>query len=307
MSSSSVTFEDIMTFSTSLNIAEIYGQAVDQLAKAGVPEADVDAEVLLGFVLGVGRGEVVAKVMTESSITSDKAEKYAELIGRRAQREPLQYITGVAWFRSLTLEVGTGVFVPRPETELLAGMAVDALRSQVDPAPIAVDLGTGSGAIALAIATEVPHAQVFAVEKSSDALVWTKKNFESHVGTNAHLIHGDLAGDELLNAFPHLEGAVSVIVSNPPYIPTGAIPRDPEVQLFDPHLALYGGEDGLDIIRQLSHVALRLGRPGAVLMIEHGELQGEEIRNILSRDGWLATATYKDLVGRERYTTGLRP
>jgi release factor glutamine methyltransferase len=186
-------------------------------------------------------------------------------------------------------------------------MAIDTLRSLADPAPIGVDLGTGSGAIALAMATEVPHARIYAVEKSPEALPWTSKNFSALGGNNAHLVPGDLAGEELLSTFPHLAGSVAVIASNPPYIPVDAIPRDPEVQLFDPALALYGGKDGLDVVRQVSRVALVLGRPGAALMLEHGELQGEDIRNILSADGWRAAATHRDLTGRDRYTTATRP
>lgn len=296
-----------MTPGSSQPITHLHQWAVEKLASAGVPDPEVDTEVLLGFVMDLGRGEVQAKIMTDTEISGQDASAFTALIERRATREPLQHIIGVAWFRSLTLAVGPGVFIPRPETEQLAGMAIDSLRSLVDPEPIAVDLGTGSGAIALAMATEVPHAQVFAVEKSDEAYPWTQKNFALWGGTNAHLVHGDLAGEELLTAFPHLEGSVAVIASNPPYIPTNAIPRDPEVQLFDPHLALYGGEDGLDVVRDLSQVALLLGRPGAALLIEHGELQGEDIRAILSADGWRAPATHRDLVGRDRYTTATRP
>jgi release factor glutamine methyltransferase len=186
-------------------------------------------------------------------------------------------------------------------------MAIDTLRSLVEPSPIAVDLGTGSGAIALAMATEVPHARIYAVEKSADALPWTSRNFAQLGAQNATLIHGDLAGSELLDAHPELAGNVAVIASNPPYIPVGAIPRDPEVQLHDPHLALYGGEDGLDVVRQVSQVGLVLGRPGAQLLLEHGELQGQSIRDILDADGWRATATHRDLTGRDRYTTATRP
>ncbi|MEG2779165.1 MAG: peptide chain release factor N(5)-glutamine methyltransferase, partial [Aurantimicrobium sp.] len=250
---------------------------------------------------------LASKLVTGFTVSGESALAIRQLVERRAGREPLQHILGVAWFRSLTLQVGPGVFVPRPETEQLAGMAIDALRSLAEPSPIGVDLGTGSGAIALAMATEVPHASIYAVEKSPEALPWTSKNFSALGGSNAHLVPGDLAGNELLAMFPHLEGSVAVIASNPPYIPVDAIPRDPEVQLFDPALALYGGQDGLDVVRQVSQVALVLGRPGASLMLEHGELQGADIREILSADGWRATATHRDLTGRDRYTTATRP
>ena len=147
--------------------------------------------------------------------------------------------------------------MPRPETEVVAQLAIDALKAAASPAPIAVDLGTGSGAIALALATEVPHARVFAAENSVDAFVWTKENF-AHVGAD----NATLAFIDLEHAFPELDGTVSVVVSNPPYVPDAAIPRDPEVRFFDPPAALYGGEDGLDVVRVLSGVGLRLAHPG---------------------------------------------
>ena len=298
---------NISSHADDIALVDLLQWAMSTLGSAGVPEPDVDSELLAGHVLGLGRGEIAAKLVTGFTVPGESALAIRQLVERRAGREPLQHILGVAWFRSMTLQVGPGVFVPRPETEQLAGMAIDALRSLADPSPIGVDLGTGSGAIALAMATEVPHARIYAVEKSPEALPWTTKNFTALGGSNAHLVPGDLAGDELLSTFPELAGNVAVIASNPPYIPVDAIPRDPEVQLFDPALALYGGQDGLDVVRQVSHVALVLGRPGAQLMLEHGELQGEDIRNILSTDGWRATATHRDLTGRDRYTTATRP
>ena len=268
-----------------------------------MPDADIDASILLGFVLGMGRGELAAKQLTETRVNQTQAEEFIKLIGRRSKREPLQHIVGVAWFRNLTLVVGPGVFVPRPETEVLAGMAIDALRSQAEPAPIAVDLGTGSGAIALSLATEVPHAQVYALEKSNEAMPWTSRNFENISSGNAFLAQGDIAGPELLAAFPHLEGAVSVIVSNPPYIPSDAIPVYPEVHLFDPEMALYAGPDGLDFMRVIAQVGLVLGRPGAQLLVEHSEHQGIAIREIFEEAGWRSAATFQDFTGRDRYTT----
>ena len=285
------------------DLTQVYRKSVAELASAGVPDAEVDAALLIGHVLGLGRGELDAKLISGVTLTDSQVDEVTALVQRRASREPLQHILGVAWFRSLTLAVGPGVFVPRPETELLAGMAIDALRSLPDPAPIAVDLGSGSGAIALAMATEVPHATIYAIEKSDEAYPWTSRNFETSGATNAHLTHGDATTDDLLNAFPQLEGNVSVIVSNPPYIPADAIPRDIEVQLHDPAIALYGGEDGLDVVRAISLRGRVLGRPGAQLMLEHGELQGESIREILTTDGWRAATTHSDLVGRDRYTT----
>jgi release factor glutamine methyltransferase len=286
----------------SLALDSLRLQVISTLSAAGITDADVDAELLIGHVLGLSRGEVHARLILNDLVSDENARLIRALVSRRAAREPLQHILGVAWFRSLTLRVGPGVFVPRPETEQLAQMAIDALRLLPDPAPIGVDLGTGSGAIALAMATEVPHARIFAVEKSAEAMPWTTKNFANLAADNATLIQGDLA-----DAFAELNGTVAVVASNPPYIPTDAIPRDPEVQLHDPHLALYGGDDGLDVVRLVSQTGLRLARAGGALMMEHGELQGEDIRNILTADGWRAAATHRDLLGRDRYTSATRP
>lgn len=293
--------------SDNINLAQLRSWALDVLSSAGVPDPEVDTDVLLSTQLAIGRGELAAKLLTESTISAEDAARFRDLISRRESREPLQHILGVAWFRSLTLSVGPGVFVPRVETEELAGMAIEALKVLPDAAPIAVDLGTGSGAIALSIATEVPHSRVFAVEKSSEALPWTQQNFAVYGAANAHLLQGDLAGDELIIAHPEIAGQVAVVVSNPPYIPAAATPRDPEVHLFDPQMALYGGEDGLDFIRQISQVAQVLGRPGSQLMLEHGEFQGPAIRETLSGDGWRSPQTFQDLTGRDRYTTATHP
>jgi release factor glutamine methyltransferase len=262
----------------------------------------VDADLLIGHVLVQSRGQVQAAAVVGRALASADANAILELVRRRAAREPLQHITGVAPFRSLELAVGPGVFVPRPETEQVAQLAIDALRGMPDAEPIAVDLGTGSGAIALAMATEVPHARVFAVENSSDAFPWTTRNFAESGASNATLVFGDLA-----DAFTELDGTVAVVISNPPYIPADAIPRDPEVRLFDPAHALYGGADGLDVVRHVSHTALRLLRPGGTVVIEHGELQGAEIRALLDADGWRATATHRDYTTRDRATTAIRP
>jgi release factor glutamine methyltransferase len=193
------------------------------------------------------------------------------------------------------------VFVPRPETEFVAQFAIDALRAVAGDSPIGVDLGTGSGAIALAMATEVPYSRVWAIELSDEAFPWTTRNFETVAAANATLVQGDLA-----NAFPELDGTVDVVISNPPYIPQDAIPRDPEVRLFDPALALYGGIDGLDLVRAVSLTARRLLHAGGTLVIEHGELQAAEIQELLRVDGWNAVASHRDLVGRDRATTALR-
>ena len=282
-------------------IASALARAVEALTAAGVPSADVDAELLVGHVLALSRGAVQAKTVTGAVLSDADALAIETLVVRRAAREPLQHITGRAPFRSLELAVGPGVFVPRPETEQVAQFAIDALRAAAVPEPIGVDLGTGSGAIALAMATEVPHARVYGVENSPRAFVWTKQNFRESGADNARAVFVDLA-----DALPELDGTVAVVISNPPYIPNEAIPRDPEVRLFDPEHALYGGEDGLDVVRQVSQTARRLLHPGGTLVLEHGELQGAAIAALLIEDGWRSVATHPDLLGRDRATTAIR-
>jgi release factor glutamine methyltransferase len=287
-----------------ITIRGLLSEVAAQLAAAGVPTPEIDASLLIGFVTDASRGRVQAMALTDAPAEASVAERVRELAARRAAREPLQHITGTAPFRSLELAVGRGVFVPRPETEHVAQFAIDALREAATPEPVAVDLGSGSGAIALSLAVEVPHARVFGVEKSPEALPWTRRNFAASGAANATLVEGDLADSGLL---AELDGLVDVVISNPPYVPDEAVPRDPEVRLFDPAMALYGGADGLDLVRALSRTALRLTHPGALLVIEHGELQGEAIRALLAADGWRAVATHPDLTGRDRATTALRP
>lgn len=284
------------------SVAGALESAVGRLSASGIDAPEVDAELLLAHVLGTGRGELRAAALRGDTLGPAQAAAFADLVERRAAREPLQHLTGRAPFRHLELEVGPGVFVPRPETEIVAQFAIDALRAAASPAPIAVDLGTGSGAIALALATEVPHARVHAAENSVEAYTWARQNLARIGAANARIAFVDLA-----DAFPELDGTVSVVVSNPPYIPDAAVPRDPEVRLFDPPHALYGGEDGLEVVRAVSRTALRLAHPGGLVVIEHGELQGAEIRALLAADGWLAPATHPDLTLRDRATTALRP
>jgi release factor glutamine methyltransferase len=282
------------------SFSALVSAAAQRLADAGVNDPLVDAELLIGHVRGLRRGEVQAAVVRGDAMTAEEVERLDALVTRRASREPLQHITGTAPFRHLELAVGPGVFVPRPETEMVVQHAIDALLHAPDPPPIGIDLGTGSGAIALAMATEVPHARIYAAELSPDAHAWASRNTAGV--ENLTLVLADMA-----DAFPELAGTASVVISNPPYVPDAAIPRDPEVRLFDPAMALYGGEDGLDLVRALSSNALRLLRPGGLLVIEHGELQGAELRGILERDGWRAAATHRDLTLRDRATTAIRP
>ena len=286
-------------------ISDLRSRAIDILSGAGIRNADVDAELLIGHVLGLSRGQVQAKAVTGAALDPEQQLAVVEAVERRAAREPLQHITGRAPFRSLELAVGPGVFVPRPETESVAQVAIDALLAVPSPAPRGIDLGTGSGAIAIAMATEVPQAEIVAVENSPQAFVWARLNARELAGSNLRLIFADLA--ELpseLDGIP-LDGSFDVVVSNPPYIPIGAIPRDPEVRLHDPEAALFGGADGLDAVRAISVRAAALLRPGGSLILEHGELQGAAVRELLAADGWRAAATHRDLLGRDRTTTAL--
>lgn len=286
-----------------MTVRELLDHAVTVLAASGVPSPEADAELLVAHVLGLSRGQVQARAVTGAAIDVEERHTVLELVERRAAREPLQHLTGRAAFRQLELAVGPGVFVPRPETEYVAQLGIDALLAVPSPTPRAADLGTGSGAIALALATEVPHAEVVAVENSPRAFIWAKENATRIGAPNLRLVFADLA--EAADVLPALVGTLDVVVSNPPYIPLGAVPRDPEVRLHDPEAALYGGEDGLDVVRAVSATARRLLRPGGTLVLEHGELQGSAIRDLLAADGWTSPSTTRDLLGRDRATTAL--
>lgn len=274
--------------------------ATKRFENAGIESAQADAEILASFVLGINRGELLSKTISEDSFAAEEKFQFEELVIKRAERFPLQHLTGFAYFRQLELKVGPGVFVPRFETEGVTQLAVDALKAVPKDAPIAVDLATGSGAIALCLATEVPNSKVFAVELSNEALVYTRENFARYA-PSADLRQGDLA-----DAFAELDGQVDVLISTPPYIPDQMIPIYPEVHLHDPTLALYGGIDGLDLIRKVDASAKRLLRPGGTLVIEHADMQGKAVQELLLASGWRSVATHKDLAGRDRATTGIR-
>ena len=265
--------------------------AVDRLTLAGVASAAYDASELLAFTLGVPR----SRLPLVDDVTPAQAERFGDLVGRRAGRVPLQHLTGVAHFRYVELQVGPGVFVPRPETELLTGWAVEQA-GELDT-PVVVDLGTGSGAIAKAIAHEVPGARVHAVELDESAHAWATRNLAD---TGVDLRQGDLA-----DAFDDLAGAVDVIVSNPPYIPHEAWESvEVEVRDHDPELALYAGGDGLDMIRVVERRAAVLLRPGGVVGVEHADVQGETAPAVFSAGGrWDQVRDHEDLTGRARFLT----
>jgi release factor glutamine methyltransferase len=255
----------------------------------------VDAELLLAHVLGTSR----TRLLTLAEVPDDAAARFAALLDQRVDRVPLQHLTGRAPFRHLELAVGPGVFVPRPETEALVGWALERLSGI--PEPVVVDLGSGSGAIALSIAVEHPGARVVAVERDPVAIEWTRANAAGQPGVE--VLAGDMTAPGLLR---ELDGTVDLVVSNPPYVPDGArVPR--EVADHDPPLALWGGPDGLDVVRGLLGTAARLLRPGAALGIEHADQQGAALPALVRGHGaFTDVADHPDLAGRPRYTTATR-
>lgn len=268
---------------------ELVSGAAARLRESGVASPEHDAAELLAHVLGTTR----SRLPLVDDVSDAAAGEYDVLVARRAAREPLQHLTGVAWFRHVELAVGPGVFVPRPETELLAGWAIE----HAGPGSVVVDLCTGSGAVAKAVADEVPGARVHAVELDEPAYAWAERNLAD---TGVDLRQGDFA-----TAFDDLLGTVDVVTCNPPYIPLEAWESvAPEARDHDPHLALFSGADGLDAIRVLAHRAARLLRPGGLLGFEHADVQGESAPAVLTATGrWVDVRDHHDLAGRARFTT----
>jgi release factor glutamine methyltransferase len=260
----------------------------------------VDAELLLAHVVGRTR----SGLLTLDDVPADAVSRFGALVEQRADRVPLQHLTGRAAFRHLELAVGPGVFVPRPETEQIVEWALGRLAGTA--APVVVDLGTGSGAIALSIAHECPGAQVTAVERDPDAIEWTRLNAAARAAAGdppVEVLAGDMTDPRLLTA---LDGTVDLVLSNPPYVPDGAgLPR--EVSDHDPPMALWGGPDGLDVVRGLLTTAARLLRPGGALGIEHADQQGTALPALVrAHGGWDDVADHPDLAGRPRFTTARR-
>ncbi|MGM9471089.1 peptide chain release factor N(5)-glutamine methyltransferase [Pseudarthrobacter sp. YS3] len=275
------------------SLAAAVSEATAILRDAGVPSPRVDAELLADHLLGVGLGRLRAMMLGDSPAPAG----YAELIAERARRIPLQHITGVAHFRYLELAVGPGVFIPRPETESVVQLVIDHVKGVAHPR--IVDLGTGSGAIAGSLAHEVPGAEVHAVEFSPFAHAWAAKNLAP---LGVKLVLGDMR-----NALPELNGTFDVVVSNPPYIPSEAIPNEPEVALHDPPEALYGGgADGMELPTAAAASAARLLVPGGYFVMEHAEIQSAWIAGMMKRTGvWTEITTHLDLNGKERATSAV--
>jgi release factor glutamine methyltransferase len=305
--------------------------AYEELADAGVASPQADAEVLLAYALGVDRGELRRLIVLGREVPGDAADVFTGLVSRRATREPLQHLTGVAAFRHLELAVGPGVFVPRPETEEVAQVAIDEAAKIVGErgSAVVVDLCTGTGAIALAVATEVPGTRVHAVELDKDAHAWAERNVDAlsaavastRAGTKADTDPGApperivrLVKGDARTALYGIDGLADVVVSNPPYVPSDAVPVDPEVAEHDPAVALYGlGPDGLEVPRGITDAAARLLRPGGLYVMEHAEVQAEAARDMVvaARDAdgrpvFGEPETRKDLTGRYRMVVARR-
>jgi release factor glutamine methyltransferase len=282
-----------------VKLSEALAFASEKLSAAGVPSPQADATWLLCHILETDRSDLLTRITFDQDLAAEQSDAFLVALARREQREPLQHITGRAAFRSLELSVGPGVFIPRPETEQVVQYAIDYLRQL--PAPgVAIDLGTGSGAIAIAMAVEVPQTKVYAVELSQAAFDYAAKN----IAANAAAV--ELRLGAMQEVVSDLVGGLDVVISNPPYIPDSAIPIDPEVRNFDPELALYGGEDGLDVIRDISGIAAALLRAGGLLVLEHADGQSDAIRELLLNDGWLSVSAFQDATMRYRTITAIR-
>ncbi|WP_210406012.1 peptide chain release factor N(5)-glutamine methyltransferase [Micromonospora sp. MH33] len=278
----------------------VVARAARALAAAGVAAPRAEAELLAAYVLEVPRG----RLALADGFTPAQCDRLDTLVDRRVAREPLQHLTGTAGFRHLELAVGPGVFVPRPETELLAGWGIEQARRW--PAPLVVDLCSGSGAVALAVAQELPSARVVAVERSPAALDWLRRNAAERTAAGdrpIEVVAADVTDPELL---ADLVGRVDVLLCNPPYVPRSVV-VPPEVAGHDPDEAVFGGADGLDVIRPVVGRAAALLRPGGVVGVEHDDTHATAVPALLAADGrYERIEEHHDLVGRPRYATASR-
>jgi release factor glutamine methyltransferase len=270
-------------------------QAEASLLAAGVVSAAAEAELLMCHLMEISRGELVTQLMLDRELQSPGG--YFDLVEVRCTRVPLQHITGKAPFRSIELKVGKGVFIPRPETEQVVQVAIDFL-ALLPGQPTALDIGTGSGAIAISIAKET-HAKVTAIELSSDAAEFARANIEA-LKVDVELLEGDFM--EHIGNLPQFD----LIISNPPYIPASMVPVDLEVRDYDPALALYGGEDGLDVVRDLAASTKLILREGGLLVLEHADGQSDSICELLLENNWRSVQVHPDPTGRLRAVSATR-
>lgn len=276
-------------------LADLLRGAVAELELAGVPSPTADAEQLLCHVLQVSRGELLTRVVLQQGASPEQLRVFAEILAQRTARVPLQHIVGHASFFGMDLKVGSGVFVPRPETEYLLDLVRQNYAASTTHGLSLLDIGTGSGAIACALQQIFPKARVSAIELDPVAADWAQQNFDRYAPL-VTLERGDLA--QLL---PGHVAEFDLVVSNPPYIPVEAVPREPEVWLHDPDLALYSGHDGLDAIRTIANLAQPTMRPHGELWLEHADGQSQAIVELLLAKDWADVRAWRDLTGRYRY------
>lgn len=285
-----------------VQLRPVIARATERLQAAGIHSPHTDAEFLAAHVLGIERSRLALVPM----VTAEEVAEFEKLVDRRAERIPLQHLTGIAAMGELDLAVGPGVFVPRPETELLFAWALGQLEGiGHEHTPVVVDLCTGSGALALAIAHARPDIEVHAVEIDPAAREWARRNADRQVaqGDTPITLHaGDVTDPRILS---DLDGRVDVVVSNPPYIPENA-DLDPEVADHDPHLALFGGPDGLSVIRPMITTITRLLRPGGGTAIEHDDTNGPELAALFATGPFETITEHPDLAGKPRFVTARR-
>jgi release factor glutamine methyltransferase len=275
-------------------------EAEQALADAGVASPRVDAELLAAHVVGVPRGRLPMVPLIDSPMV----EALRVLVSRRAQRVPLQHLTGTAAMGAIDVAVGPGVFIPRPETEVLLAWGLAVLEGV--PEPLVVDLCTGSGALALAVAHARPDAQVHAVERDPVALSWARRNADTRAAagdTPVALYFGDIADPGLLVA---LEGMAHLVLCNPPYVPEGT-PLPPEVALHDPPAAIFAGHNGLAAFPDVVRTGTRLLCEGGSIAIEHDDSHAVAVPAMLAARRVLTdVADHVDLAGRPRFATARR-
>lgn len=290
------------------HVSDLLREAISLLTAAEVPTPETDALTLLAHAWGIDRTALSRKRLFDDPVPTDTRNEFARLCERRRARVPLQHLTGIAHFRHLELRVGPGVFVPRPETELIVGAALAELTGRGRTGrPFVIDLCSGSGAITLALATEFEGVDVLGVERESAALDWARENLGlTRLGdSSVEFLQADAT--TITASRPQLIGHADVVVTNPPYVPDDAVPRDREVADHDPAAALYGGESGLEVPALIVAEAESLLRPGGLLLMEHGEEQGERVRELMESTASLRqAATHPDYTGRDRFTLARR-
>ena len=292
------------------NVRSALIDATQRLTASGIESARTDAELLLCHVLDVSR----ARLLTMDDLTREQRMKFESLLSKRMSRHPLQHLTGKAPFRYLELEIGPGALVPRPETEVVVEAAIRHLRSLPSPVHV-LDLCSGAAPIAIAIATEVPASVVTGIEKYAEAQHWGRENAAKYAsaiaerGSVLRLVDGDVTD---LAVYAEFAGSIDVVIANPPYIPNGMVPRDPEVALHDPKEALFGGADGMDIIRPMLDGTAYALKSDGLLVIEHADAQGEAAGDsgvpavVRAHPDFTEVADHNDLTARPRYTTARR-